>query len=80
MAPFRIEDKKRKEDKKKAGAKKGHKGHYRQVSEPIDERTEVTLEGCPQCGKVVADVQAVRQVVEELVLRPHRIALTTYSG
>lgn len=79
-APFRIEDKKRKADKKKAGAKKGHKGHYRQVSGPIDERAEVSLEGCPQCGKAVFDVKAVKQVVEELVLRPHRIALTTYQG
>lgn len=79
-APFRIEDEKRKQDKKKAGAKKGHKGHYRQVSGPINERAEVALEGCPQCGKAVADVKAVKQVVEELVVRPYRIALTTYRG
>jgi hypothetical protein len=79
-APFRIEDEKRKQPKRKAGAKKGHKGHYRQVSGPIDERQEVALEGCPQCGKAVSDVKSVKQVVEELVLRPYRIALTTYQG
>lgn len=79
-APFRIEDEKRKQDKKKAGAKRGHKGHYRQASGPIDEHQEVALEGCPKCGKAVTDVQPVNQVVEELVVRPHRVALTTYQG
>lgn len=79
-APFRIEDKKRKQEKRKSGARKGHKGHYRQVSGPIDERQEVILSGCPQCGGHIDDVKAVNQVVEELVVRPHRVALTTYTG
>ncbi len=79
-APFRIEDEKRKQQKRKAGAKQGHKGYYRQVSGPIDEQQEVALEGCPKCGKAVTDVKPVRQVVEELVVRPHRVALTTYTG
>lgn len=79
-APFRIEDEKRKQDKRKAGAKKGHKGHYRKVSGSIDERQEVALPGCPKCGKAVTDMKPVEQVVEELVVRPHRVALTTYKG
>lgn len=79
-APFRIEDEKRKKNKRKAGAKKGHRGHYRQVSGPIDKRAEVALEGCPECGGEVSDVKPVKQVIEELVVRPCRVALTTYRG
>lgn len=79
-APFRIEDEKRKQSKRKAGAKKGHQGHYRQVSGPIDEKQEVGLACCPDCGGKVSDVKPVKQVIEELVIRPYRLALTTYRG
>lgn len=80
VAPFRIEDKKRKEDKKKSGAKKGHKGHYRKVSGKVDTHKEVPLKVCPDCGGLVLAVKPVKQVIEELLLQPYRMALTTYKG
>lgn len=80
VAPFRIEDKKRKEDKKKPGAKKGHKGHYRKVSGKIDAHKEVSLKACPDCGGQVGAVKPVKQVIEELLVQPYRLALTTYKG
>lgn len=79
-APFRIEEKKRKQQKKKAGARKGHKGHFREVSGPIDAREEVKLSNCPKCGGKVANSKPVKQVIEELVLRPYRMELLTYKG
>lgn len=79
-APFRIEDKKRKENKKKAGAKKGHTGHYRKVNGKINAHQEVALSACPDCGGQVSETKAVKQVIEELVLRPYRLQLTTYKG
>jgi transposase len=79
-APFRIEDSKRKKEKKKAGARKGHKGHFRAVSGPIDVRKEVKLSSCPKCGGKVAKSKPVKQVIEELVLRPYRMELLTYKG
>lgn len=79
-APFRIEEKKRKKEKKKAGARKGHKGHYRQISGPLDAYEEVQLPCCPQCGGEVEKKKGVKQVIEELVLRPYRVELTTYKG
>lgn len=79
-APFRIQDEKRKKIKKRAGAKAGHQGHYRRVSGPIDEQKQVPLPCCPQCSGPVTKVKAVKQVIEELVVQPHRLALTTYQG
>lgn len=79
-APFRVEEKKRKQQKKKVGARKGHKGYFRQVSGPIDAREEVKLPSCPKCGGKVERRRPVRQVVEELVLRPYRMELVTYKG
>lgn len=79
-APFRIEDKKRKDKKKKAGARKGHSGHYRKLSGKIDAHQEVLLSDCPSCGGKVADSKPVKQIIEELVLRPFRLELTTYQG
>lgn len=79
-APFRIEEKKRKQQKKKAGSPKGHKGHFRTVSGPIDVREEVQLPCCPKCGGRVANRKPVKQVIEELVLRPYRVELLTYKG
>lgn len=79
-APFRVKESKRKPHKKRAGAKKGHQGHYRQVSGPIDEYKEMPLPCCPQCSGPVSGLKPVRQVIEELTLRPYRLALTTYKG
>ena len=36
--------------KKCRGAKKGHKGHGRSISEEIDREVNLTLEVCPDCG------------------------------
>jgi transposase len=80
VAPFRIREEKRKQDKKQAGAPRGHVGHYRQVSGPLDERVEVPLPACPHCGGGLTQLKPVRQVIEELLIRPYRLALTTYEG
>ena len=80
VAAFRIEEEKRKKEKKQAGSPKGHKGYYRQVSGPIDEQIQVPLPCCPTCQGKVTVGRALEQVVEELVIRPHRIQLTTYEG
>jgi transposase len=79
-APFRIEEDKKKLEKKRSGAKKGHKGHYRTPSGPIDAREEVKLECCPKCNGSVKEQKPVRQVVEELVVKPYRLELITYKG
>jgi len=79
-APFRIEEEKRKKEKEQAGSPKGHPGYYRQVSGRIDEQIEVKLSSCPPCQGEVKVGSALEQVVEELVIRPHRVKLTTYEG
>ena len=79
-APFRVKESRRRPHKKRAGAKKGHQGHYRHVSGPIDAHEEVPLPCCPQCSGPVSMLKPVRQVIEELTLRPYRLALTTYKG
>jgi hypothetical protein len=80
VAPFRIADKDRKGHKKRSGAAVGHQGYYRQVSGPIDEQVEVKLEACPHCQGAVSGVKPLRQVIEELLVRPWRVSLTTYEG
>lgn len=79
-APFRIAEEKRKKDKKKPGAKQGHQGHFRQLSGPVDERTEVDLPCCPHCSGAIRDKKPVKQHIEELILQPYRVELTTYKG
>ena len=79
-APFRIEEEKRKKDKKQAGSPKGHRGYYRQVSGPLSEQIQVELSCCPTCQGAVKVGRALKQVVEELVIGPHRVELTTYEG
>ena len=44
-APFRIEDNKRKKDKKNPSNKPGHKGHYRKFSGTIDKPRRVDPQG-----------------------------------
>ncbi len=80
VAPFRIEDKERKSPKKRSGAPAGHQGHYRRVSGPIDEQVQVPLAACPHCQGPVSGLKPLQQVVEELVVRPFRVGLTTYQG
>jgi len=79
-APFRIEEEKRKKEKKQAGSPKGHPGYYRKVSGPLDEQIEVPLHSCPHCQGEVKVGRTIEQVVEELVIGPHRVKLTTYKG
>jgi hypothetical protein len=45
VAPFRIEEEKRKKEKKQAGSPKGHPGYYRKVSGPLDEPGLLTSRG-----------------------------------
>jgi hypothetical protein len=80
VAPFRIADKDRKGHKKRSGAPVGHPAHYRKVSGPIDEQIEVQLAACPHCQGAVSAVKPLGQVIEELVVRPWRVSLTTYEG
>lgn len=82
-APFRRRD----TDKipsgqhKKPGRKKGHQGRCRPVPERIDERVEVPLPGCPQCGGALEDVLPLEQYIEEIPpLRPQVVKIVTYQG
>ncbi len=79
-APFRIEDRKRASNPKKPGRKGGHKGSYRKAPAETEQIT-VPLSCCPQCGGEVADVQAVKQVIEEIPpVELKVIGLTTFKG
>jgi hypothetical protein len=80
VAPFRIPDKDRKQDKKRSGAPAGHQGHYRKVSGLIDQHVQVPLVACPHCQGPVSGVEPLEQVIEELVIRPFRVSLTTHQG
>lgn len=80
VAPFRIEDKERKQPKKRSGARAGHQGHYRKESGPIDEHIQVPLPVCPHCQGPVQAVKPLQQVIEELLIRPFRVSLTTHQG
>ena len=54
--------------KKKRGAKKGHKGHGRIVSENADEENHLTLERCPDCGGELIEVKKPEKRVQEDLL------------
>jgi transposase len=82
-APFRRPDSRKVPDgqKKRPGRPKGHPGAYRQVPKHIDEQVDVPLAGCPGCGGVVTDVNAVEQFIEEIPpVRPRVTRLVTYRG
>ena len=84
-APFRRQphQKKNPSQHKKPGRPKGHPGApgCRAVPGQIDQVVTVPLERCPKCGGAVGQVEALEQVIEEVVpTRPHVTKLTTHSG
>ena len=82
-APFRRKEKERKprDQHRKPGRKKGHPPAYRQVPEHVDERIEVPLSGCPECGGAVTGIKQCEQYIEEIPpVRPHVTHLITYTG
>ena len=79
-APFRIEDRKRFSNPKKSGRKGGHKGSYRQAPAETEQIT-VPLLCCPNCGGAVENIQAVKQVIEEIPpIELRVVSLTTFGA
>lgn len=80
-APFRIDEKKKKEDKKPPGSKPGHKGFYRKYTGKIDETINVPLDSCPICSqKDFEQVKPLEQIVEDVEARMVVRKLITYQG
>jgi len=80
-APFRLAPHKRASEPASPGRKQGHAGSYRRAPEHIDERVEVKMSGCPECGGAVTDIRPIRQVVEEIPpIRPQVVEVVTYRG
>ncbi len=77
-APFRIKEKKRVENPKPPGRKKGHEGSCRSRPPNVDRKVEVPLDRCAHCGgKSFADVSARCQWIEEILpINP----VVTYEG
>ncbi|MEO0887303.1 MAG: transposase [Cyanobacteria bacterium J06648_10] len=85
VAPFRIDEKKRKQVPKKPGRKPGHRGEWRQAPPPAasDEHLEVSLAQCPDCGYDldVVEQRAIEQtIIEAPVVVPRIIRLRTYRN
>jgi transposase len=80
-APFRIDEKKRKDQPKSPGRKKGHRGCYRSRPDTIDETIRADLERCSNCGGPVHGVEALEQFIEEIPpIRPRVIRLVTHQA
>ena len=80
-APFRVAQKRKRDNPGKPGRKPGHKGVWRGRPGHVDERVEVPLDRCPQCGGPVYRVKPVEQYIEELPqVRLHVTHLVTYVG
>ncbi len=82
-APFRRRESRKVPDgsKKRPGRPPGHPGVHRAVPDHVDEHAEVPLTGCPHCGGVVTEVEAIEQFIEEIpVVRPRVTRLVTYRG
>lgn len=82
-APFRRSENTRETAPKQPGRRAGHAGTSRPRPASIDTCVDVPLEGgCPHCGGDAFDkVRPIRQVIEELPLRPVEVTeLTTYRG
>ena len=80
-APFRVPEKKRKDNPKKPGRKKGHRGTFRARPDHIDQQIDVPLQACPRCGGPVCGVIACEQFIEEIPpVRPVVTRLVTYEG
>ena len=80
-APFRIEENKRKKDKKNPGNKLGHKGHFRKFSGIIDKTIEVPLVKCPICDHgEFKDVKPIEQSVRNSeVIHVNKVQQKCYS-
>jgi hypothetical protein len=63
-APFRIDEKQRKVERKKPGRPPGHPGCSRAIPEQVDEEIFVPLLDCPQCGGTVGTRRKVVQYIE----------------
>ncbi len=80
-APFRIEDKKRKKDKKRPGNKPRHKGYFRKFEGKVDQTVDAPLEKCPICQHdEFEQVEQVEQIVEEIQATKKVTKLITYQG
>ncbi len=80
-APFRIEDKKKKKDKKRPGNKAGHKGYFRKFEGEVDETLDVPLEKCPICQhNEFEQIRSVEQISEEIQATTKVTKLITYEG
>lgn len=84
-APSAIAAEKRKAEPKRPGRSAGHVGQWRRApaESACDERIEVPLEGCPNCGAalIVSGQRVVEQTIIELpVVKPRVIRLRTYRN
>lgn len=84
-APFAIAPEKRKAERKRPGRPVGHPGEWRRapLEEACDERIEVPLECCPDCGGALAVDR--QRVIEQTILelpevKPRVIRLRTYRN
>jgi transposase len=82
-APFRREEARKVPpgQQKRPGRKEGHRGSRRPAPRQIDERIEVPLPECPQCGGKLTDRSPLAQIIEEIPpVRPRVYRLVTWSG
>jgi hypothetical protein len=81
-APFGRKKRKKKQDKKRPGRKRGHPAANRLVPDHIDEELYEPLESCPCCGSAVEDIQDLPPVIEVDIppVRPHVRRYHTQSG
>lgn len=85
VAPFRVDEKKRKSTSKRPGRKPGHRGQWRQAPPPAesDEHIEVALPSCPDCGHDLdlEQQRAIEQTIIEIPrVQPRIIRLRTYRN
>ena len=85
VAPFRVDEKKRKAAPKRPGRKPGHRGQWRQAPPPADsdEQIEVSLTSCPDCGHGLdlGQQRAIDQTIIEIPrVQPRIIRLRTYRN
>jgi len=80
-APFRRPEHRKKDCRKKPGRKGGHKGQARAKPTDVDQRIEVPLTHCPDCGERLHHTRPVEQFIEDLPeVRPVITHLITYRA
>jgi hypothetical protein len=80
-APFRIDQKKRVQMRKRPGRKPGHPGVCRVRPDVVDDEVVVPLDGCPRCGKPVTGCYPVEQFIQDLPeMKPRTTRIVTYLG